>query len=71
MSLSILALGDCYFAKANISAFRYFFMPTIYYIKQNFGSYSLWIWPKEKLGVTDYPVEISSDETHYEPCLKK
>ena len=27
-------------------------------------------WPKEKLGVTDYPAEISSDETHYEPCLK-
>ena len=69
MLLSILTLGVCYFAKINISAFRYFFMPTIYYIKFLVHTY-YGFWPKEKLGVTDYPAEISSNETHYEPCLK-
>ena len=34
MSLSILALGDCYFAKINISAFCNFFMPIIYYLNK-------------------------------------
>ena len=62
MSLSILALGDCYFAKINISAFCDFFMPIIYYLNKflthahyGIGRRKSWVWQI-------YSEEISSDE---------